>query len=101
MAAWRSLASVVVALAVAAGGRAQTYPLVEKPRAGDCFRFHLEMKLEGEQRVTRDGKTVPLPLKATATHEFPERLLDVAATDLPQKCARVYETAKVTINLGG
>jgi hypothetical protein len=97
MAAWRTLASVVVALSVAASGQAQTYPLVEKPKAGDCCRFRLEMKLEGEQRVAREGQTASLPLKMTATHEFSERVLDLAATGLPQKSARVYETARVTI----
>jgi hypothetical protein len=101
MAAWRSLAGVVVALTLAANTPAQTFPLIEKPKAGDCFCFRLEMKLDGEQRVTREAKAVSLPLKAAATHEFAERVLDVAATGLPQKCARVYDSAKVAITLVG
>jgi hypothetical protein len=100
MAAWRILGSVVLVLGVARTAVAQTYPLVETPKAGDCFRIHHEMTLSGEIRVTREGKAVPLKLTATATHEFPERILRVGAGGLPQKSARVYETAKATISVG-
>src|SRR5262249_31404054 len=100
MAAWRTLGSVVVALAAARGGYAQTYPLTESPKPGDCFRTRLDMKLSGEQRVARDGKITPIPLTATAGHHLPERILAVDATGLPTKTARAYEAAGATITLG-
>ena len=97
MTAWRTLASVVVALAVVRCGYGQTYSLVETSKAGDCARLHLEMKLTGELRVVRDGKVAPVPLAATAVHEFPERILAVDPTGLPTKVARVYEQAQAVI----
>jgi hypothetical protein len=100
MAAWRILGSVVLVLGVARTAVAQTYPLVETPKAGNCFRIRQEMTLSGKIRVAREGKAVPLKLTATATHEFSERILRVGAGGLPQKSARVYETAKATISVG-
>ncbi len=101
MAAWRTLAGVAVLLAAAAAGRAQNYPLAEPLKPGDCFRVRLEMKLTGELKVSRDGKTIPLPLTASAAHEFPERVLSVGDGGLPDKVARVYEKASATISAGG
>jgi hypothetical protein len=100
MAAWRILGSVALVLAMARTAEAQTYPLVETPKAGDCFRIYHEMTLSGEIRVTREGKVVPLKLAATATHDFPERFLMVGPGGLPQKSARFYETAKAVITVG-
>jgi hypothetical protein len=97
MAAWRTLAGVAVLLAAVPAGRAQPYPLAETVKAGDCFRVRLEMKLTGELKVNRDGKVTPLPLTATATHEFPERVLSVGGNGLPEKVARVYEKASAAI----
>ena len=85
---WRILGTVVVSLAVVRAGWAQTYPLSETSQAGDCFRIHLDMTLSGEMRVNKEGKPVSLKLEATATHEFPERILHVAADGLPEKAAR-------------
>ncbi len=99
MAARRILASVVVTLAVAGMGRAQTYELTESPKPGDCFKIHLTMTLTGELRFSRDGKPFPVKITAEAAHDFPERVL-AAADGLPQKTARVYETAKATITTG-
>jgi hypothetical protein len=100
MAAWRTLGSVVVALAAVQYGYAQPYPLTETPKAGDCFRIRLDLKLSGEKRVARDGKLTPVPLKAAASHEFPERVLSVDAAGLPTKTARFYELATATITDG-
>ncbi|HJT76664.1 MAG TPA: hypothetical protein VJ739_05635 [Gemmataceae bacterium] len=100
MAAWRSLASTALLLVVAPLATAQTYPLAEALAAGDCFKVRLEMSLAGELKVKRDGKTVPLKLAATATHEFPERVLTVGKTGLAEKVARVYQTAQATITAG-
>ena len=58
------------------------------------------MKLSGEMRIRKDGKTIPLKLEAVAHHEYPERLLVVAADGGVQKTERLYETAKATITIG-
>jgi hypothetical protein len=99
MAAWRSVGTVVVLLAVATGAPAQNYSLSETVKAGDCFRVRLEMNLKGEIKVSRDGKAASLALTATATHEFPERVLAVGDKGLVEKSARVYETATAAIKV--
>src|SRR5919199_929739 len=101
MAAWRTLGAVVVLLTLARAGRAQTYPLAEEVKAGDCFRVRLEMTLAGDIRIHRDGKPASLPLKAQATHEFPERVLAVGAGGGGEKAARLYETAAAAITVDG
>jgi hypothetical protein len=100
MATWHILGSVVLVLAVTRTGAAQTFSLVETPKAGDCFRIYQDMNLSGEIRVTREGKPAPIKLTATATHDFPERTLTIGPAGLPQKSARVYETAKAIITVG-
>src|SRR5262249_32005956 len=100
MAAWRTLGSVVVVLAVARLAAAQTYPLAEPVQAGECCKLHLEMTLTGELKVTRDGKAVPLKLTATAGHDFAERVLDVGKAGLAEKTARVYDKAHAAIGVG-
>jgi hypothetical protein len=99
MAAWRTLGTLVVALVMVRTGWAQTYPLSESLQAGDCFRIHLDMTLSGAMRVNKEGRAVSLKLEATATHEFPERILNVASDGLPEKTARVYEKAKAVISV--
>jgi len=99
MSFWRNLSVVVVALIAAGPGKAQTYSLIESPKVGDCFHVHIDMVLSGELRVNRDGKQVPLKLEALATHDFPERLLNVGADGQADKAARYYETAKATVTL--
>jgi hypothetical protein len=100
MAAWRTLASVVVLLAAGGLVAAQTYPLAEPVQEGDCCKYHLEMTLTGELKVIRDGKSVPLNLTAAATHDFSERVLGVARTGLAEKTARVYDGARASIRAG-
>jgi hypothetical protein len=80
-------------------GSAQTYLLSETLQAGDCVCIHLEMNLSGEMRVNKEGKAVPLKLEATATHEFPERILKVGSDGTAEKAARVYEKAKAVISV--
>jgi len=58
MAVWRILSVMAALLALAQPALAQTYSLAEKLQEGDCFRFHLEMRLTGEIRITKDGKLV-------------------------------------------
>ncbi len=99
MRAWRLLGPVLLLLAAASRAPAQTYPLTETLRAGDCFRLRLEISLTGAIKVSRDGKPASLPLTARATHEFPERVLVVGDNGLVEKSARVYETATATISV--
>src|SRR5262249_61429025 len=100
MALWRIMASMAMLLAVARCCWAQTYSLAEAPQPGDCFRIQLQMKLTGEMRINRDDKSIPVKLIAAATHEFPERILIVGKNGLPQKLARIYESAKAEITAG-
>jgi hypothetical protein len=99
MAAWRTLGTLVMLLAVATVATAETYPLTETVKVGDCFRVRLEMNLNGDIKVSRDDKPASLALTAKATHEFPERVLAVGARGLVEKSARVYETASATIKV--
>jgi hypothetical protein len=101
MAVLRILGVVISLLVSVAVGRAQTYSLTETPQVGVCYRLKLGMKLSGEIRVSKDGQRVPLKLAATAEHEFPERILSVAKTGLPDKTARVYERAQALIVVDG
>ncbi len=101
MAAWRILGSMVLVLATAQAGWAQTYTLIETPRVGACFHLRLEMKLSGEIRVFQEGKVLPLTLAATATHTFPERVLAVGPEGVAHKTARYYETARAGIIVNG
>jgi hypothetical protein len=60
----------------------------------------MEMTLKGEIRVSAEGKPTTIPLEAHAEHDFPERILAINAKGIPEKSARVYETAKATIKAG-
>lgn len=100
MATWRSLA-VLATLIVVGTAPAQTYSLVESPQVGDCCRVQLSLKLEGELRVNRQDKVVPLKLLAQADHQFPERVLALDAKGVPQKVARHYATARALITVDG
>jgi hypothetical protein len=100
MIAWRNWVWAGTVLVLASGAQAQPYSLVETPKVDDCLRYRIDMKLTGEIRVTKDDRQVPLTLTATASHEFPERVLQVNG-GLPQKTARLYETAKATIAVNG
>lgn len=99
MRTWRTLASVAVLLAAARTGAAQTYPLTEKVKAGDCFRYQLRMELTGKLKITQGDKASELPLAATAAHEFPERVLAAGDNGLPEKTARVYDKAQASIKV--
>lgn len=100
MTRWRNLAILFVVLAAARPGLAQTYPLCETLQAGDCCQLKLAMKLTGEWRVQREDKTVPVAIQASATHEFPERILNVGNDGVPIKAARYYHQAQAVIKTG-
>jgi hypothetical protein len=58
------------------------------------------MHLTGDLHLTRDDKSVSVKLSATASHAFPERV-QAADSKGVKKVARVYETARALIVLGG
>jgi hypothetical protein len=97
MAIWRSLAVGVGVLLLAAPLRAQTYPLAEAPRAGDCLHCTLALQVSGELKVMQGGKPVPLKLAATAGQEYHEKLMLVSPEGQPQKAARRYAKAAARI----
>lgn len=99
MAARTILITLIITLAAARDGWAQPYLLSETTQPGNCFHIHVDMSLSGEMRVNKEGKAVSLKLGATATHDFPERILHVASDGLPDKSARVYEKAKAVISV--
>jgi hypothetical protein len=110
MAAWRgvgvggpTLLAGLLVLAVVQPGRAQTHPLTETVKPGDCFHIGLDMSLTGELRIPKDGKVEPIPLKASAQHEYHERVLNVSDKQAVERTARVYRTARaaITVASGG
>jgi hypothetical protein len=101
MVAWRSLLGLVLVLIAAPVLWAETYPLAEEVKAGDCCRYKLEMTLSGELRFYKDDKFVPVKLSAKATHQFPERVLAAGKNGLAERTARVYDSAAVEITVGG
>lgn len=101
MGAWRVLGTMALLLTATSYGWTQTCTLTETPQPGECFQIHLDMKLSGELRIHKGDKTEPLKLEAAAVHEYPERILAVAQDGLVQKTARLYDTAKATVTVGG
>jgi hypothetical protein len=100
MAGWRILGSVVVTLIGIGLANAQTYELAEAPKVGDCLKIDLAMKLTGEMQITREGKSLPLKIEASAAHAFPERILAVGSNGKVEKTARLYEVAHASITTG-
>ena len=68
-------------------------PLGEETKVGDLARVEVSLTLQGTMKVERDGKPEGLPMAATASHAFVER---VEATDARGATVRVrhYEAAK-------
>jgi hypothetical protein len=96
MSAWRVTGAVALLLTAVPAGWSQTCTLAERIKPDDCFRYGINMQLEGELRFKREDKLVSVPLSATAQHSFPERVL-TADGGVVQKTARLYETAKARI----
>jgi hypothetical protein len=101
MFAWRLVGAVGLLLAAATAGRAQTVTLAEPVKAGDCFRVQIEMRLAGEMRIQKESQLKTIKLEARASHDYPERVLALGAGNAVEKAARVYETAKAVIGVGG
>src|SRR4051794_23231384 len=100
MLTWRLPGAMVVLLAAVPAACAQTAPLAETIKPGDCFRYQLDMKLSGELKIKSEGKNAPVQLTAPANHAFPERPLTIGPSGLPIKVARAYETARAVITAG-
>ncbi len=100
MAAWRSLGILAGLLITAGFAPAQSYPLAEEVKVGDCFKLKLSMNLAGEIKVSRDGKPAGIKESATANHEFIERVLNVDKLGVAEKCARRYSMAHAVIAFG-
>lgn len=98
MAVLKWLTAAFVLVTFIPGAQAQSYAIAENNRAGDCFRVRIEMKLQGEMRITRNGRQVPLKLQATSGHDFWERTLSVGKEGYPDKSCRVYDRARAIID---
>jgi hypothetical protein len=80
---------------------AQSHDITETVQRGDCHRFELSLRLQGEMRVNRDGKTVSLPISAGASHRFTERVLERSQASRPTKVARYYDVAQAEMQVEG
>lgn len=102
MSAWRIAGSGLITLVLAGSAWAQTYPLTETVKADECFRYELQMNLTGTMHIPREEQPAAvLKLSAQAKHAFPERILMIGTAGLPQKSARIYETARAVIQVEG
>lgn len=72
--------------------------LKNEHKAGDGWHLALDMKLTGKIKIRDAEKLVSLDLKATAKHDFEERVLAVA-DGKPTSVGRFYNTAKADITL--
>jgi hypothetical protein len=95
----RSIGFLAV-LAAAGPARAQTIPLAESPREGDCFRITTETTLTGVLKLTRDGKPVQVRITAKNEHQYLERVL-AAEKGLVRKSARNYLVANSHATIDG
>src|SRR5262245_38928281 len=101
MTAWRLPTVAALALALAPAAPAQTRPLTETPKAGDCSRVRIDLTLSGKLKVFRDGKESELPIPATAAHRFVDRVLEVGSHGRPTRVARHYEEARSSVTVEG
>jgi hypothetical protein len=79
---------------------AQGVDLTEQVKPSDCFTYSLEMKLDGELRIKKETGPATLKLKATAQHQFHERVL-ASVSASATRTVRHYDQAKVAIDLQG
>ena len=104
MVTWRTLGSLVVVLAVTGSVQAQTYKLAEAPLPGCYFEVHLAMDLDGTMRVQKMEKEAPVPVtlkqRASARHEYAERVLNAHEHGPACRTVRVYKVAQAAITVG-
>jgi hypothetical protein len=100
MMSWRLLGTLSCVLAGTAPVLAQSVPLAEVVKPGDCFHVQLDMTLKGQLRGQGEDGMHNIPLEATATLTYGERILAGGSGPVVDKTARFYETAKATIQVG-
>lgn len=72
---------------------AESVLLKETPKEGDCSKLSINTTLVGQLKVARDGKMVPLTVKATNEHQFVERVMALDQ-GLTKKVARYYSVVQ-------
>lgn len=92
---------LVAVLAVARPALAQAVLLSETAAPGDHFRYEIALTVEGTMTVDRDGKPDALPLKATASHAFVERVEAAGDRGGVVRAVRHYATASSDAAVGG
>jgi hypothetical protein len=100
MTTWRILATLTLSLGSALAAQAQTHALKEAPLAGTYFHVKLRLSLAGELKIRQENKVNPLKQKASADHDFLERILDADESGPARKAARVYKLARAEITTG-
>ncbi len=100
MISWRLLGTLGCMLAGAAPVVAQSVPLAEAVKPGDCFRVQLDMTLKGQMQGQGEQGPRTIPLEATAALTYTERILAGGSGPVVDKTARLYEIAKATIQVG-
>jgi len=92
--------TLLLLLASALPMQAQTAKLAEEMKPGDLYRYELTLGITGKLNVMREGKPVPLPLQAEATHQFVERIENTDASGAAGKVIRHYFQAKSASTVG-
>jgi hypothetical protein len=74
--------------------------LGEELRAGDHFRYEITLQVEGTMKVSQEGGSGSLPLKAAAQHRFVERVEALNTTGGISKAVRFYSIARSESEIG-
>ena len=90
----RFLFAVLCGCALATPCYAQNVKLGEDLQPGEYHRYELELTVTGKLKVERNGKPDALPLKASASHRFVERIETADSRGGAGKVIRHYEIAK-------
>jgi hypothetical protein len=99
MRSFRKIAALLFALGLSSISIAQDKVLLKnEQKVGDGWHVALDMKLTGKIKLRDAEKVVALDLKATAQHDFEERVLTVS-DGKPTSVGRFYNTAKADITL--
>ncbi len=95
----RKIAALLLLLCLGPISVAQDKALLKNEhKVGDGWHVALDMKLTGKIKLRDAEKVVALDLKATAQHDFEERVLTVTEGK-PTSVGRFYNTAKADITL--
>ena len=95
----RKIAALLLVFWLSSISAAQDKALLKNEhKVGDGWHVALDMKLTGKIKLRDAEKAVTLDLKATAQHDFEERVLTVTEGK-PTSVGRFYNTAKADITL--